>query len=171
MQSAHVLLEIFERIRSSVHAVVEDLDTEALTWQPDPEANTIGWLTWHLARVQDDHIADVAGREQVWDHGNWSERFSLPPGAPDMGFGHSPEQVAGVRPDGPAAIIEYLDTVTDQTRAYLEGLSDSDLDAVIDESWDPPVTLGVRLVSVIGDGLKHVGQAEYVKGLYERRDD
>ena len=27
------------------------------------------------------------------------------------------------------------------------------------------MTLGVRLVSVIGDDLQHVGQAAYVKGL------
>ena len=36
---------------------------------------------------------------------------------------------------------------------------------MVDEHWDPPVTAGVRLVSVIGDALQHLGQAAYVKGL------
>lgn len=169
MEPSDVLADAYERIRSSVHGVVADLDVDALTWRAGPEANTIAWLTWHLARVQDDHVADVAGREQVWARAGWPERFGLPAGASDTGFGHSPEQVARIRPDGPEAVVEYIDAVTAQTRAYLEGLSADDLDAVVDEAWDPPVTLGVRLVSVIGDGLKHVGQAEYVTGLYQRR--
>lgn len=169
MQSREVLLDAYERIRSSVQAVVADLDAAALAWRPDASANSIAWLTWHLARVQDDHVADVADREQVWAQDDWAERFGLPPGAGDTGFGYTSEQVARVRPDGPEPIVAYLDAVTGQTRAYVEGLSPDDLDVVIDESWDPPVTLGVRLVSVIGDGLKHVGQAEYVAGLYQRR--
>lgn len=170
MQSTQVLLDAYERIRSSVHAVVADLDGSALTWRPDPEANTIAWLTWHLARVQDDHVADVAGQRQVWEADGWPERFGLSAGAMDTGFGHSPDRVAQIRPDGPEPIAAYIDAATEQTRAYVEGLTTDDLDSVVDEAWDPPVTLGVRLVSVIGDGLKHVGQAEYVKGLYQRRD-
>ena len=30
---------------------------------------------------------------------------------------------------------------------------------------DPPVTLGVRLVSVVNDDTQHAGQASYVRGL------
>jgi hypothetical protein len=38
---------------------------------------------------------------------------------------------------------------------------------VVDASWDPPVTLGVRLVSVISDDLQHAGQAAYLRGMIE----
>jgi hypothetical protein len=41
----------------------------------------------------------------------------------------------------------------------------ADLDRVVDKRWDPPVTLGVRLVSVVDDDAQHVGQAAYVRGL------
>ncbi len=49
------------------------------------------------------------------------------------------------------------------------GLQPADLDVVVDERWDPPVTLGVRLVSVVNEVNQHVGQAAYVRGLLERR--
>ena len=52
-----------------------------------------------------------------------------------------------------------------RTVAHLAGLSEADLDRVVDERWDPPVTLGVRLVSVISDDLQHAGQAAYLRGL------
>jgi hypothetical protein len=52
-----------------------------------------------------------------------------------------------------------------RTAGFLRGLTDNDLDRVVDENWDPPVTLGVRLVSVLDDDLQHVGQAAYVRGF------
>ena len=38
-------------------------------------------------------------------------------------------------------------------------------DRVVDRTWDPPVTLGVRLVSILDDDTQHAGQAAYVRGL------
>jgi uncharacterized damage-inducible protein DinB len=51
---------------------------------------------------------------------------------------------------------------------FLRGLSDEDLDRVVDTNWDPPVTLGVRLVSVLSDDFQHLGQAAYLRGLLGR---
>ena len=48
-------------------------------------------------------------------------------------------------------------------------LTDDDLDRIVDTSWDPPVTLGVRLISVLSDDLQHAGQAAFVRGVLERR--
>jgi hypothetical protein len=58
--------------------------------------------------------------------------------------------------------------VHDRSVSYLQGLTDGDFDEVVDRSWDPPVTRGVRLVSVVGDDLQHAGQAAFVRGIVER---
>jgi hypothetical protein len=58
--------------------------------------------------------------------------------------------------------------VHERTTAFLAGLSDEDLDRVVDDRWDPPVTLEVRLVSTIGDDLQHAAQAAYVLGVAQR---
>ncbi len=169
MEVADLLVDAFERVRESVHDAVEGLTEEQLTARLDPEANTIAWLIWHLARVQDDHIGDVAGVEQVYTAQGWVQRFALPFEAGAIGYGHSSADVAAVRVGDPALLTGYYDAVHDQTVRYVRGLVGPDLDRVVDEAWDPPVTLGVRLVSVVNDATQHVGQAAFVRGVLERR--
>lgn len=170
MTSANDLLtDAFGRIRETVHDAVEGLGPDQLAYRPDDRANSIAWLVWHLTRVQDDHVSEAAGREQAWAADGWASRFGLPFGEGETGFGHSPEQVAAVRVESADLLTGYHDAVHDRTVAFLDGLDEKDLDRVVDERWDPPVTLAVRLVSVIGDDMQHVGQAAYVRGLVERR--
>ena len=164
MTPADLLTDAFGRIRDGAHRVLADLDDEALAARPGPDANTIGWLVWHLLRVQDDHVADVAGTEQVWTSQGYADRAGLPFDDGATGFGQSAEEVGQVRL-GAGLLGEYADAVTEATLAYLASIGPDDLDRVVDESWDPPVTLAVRLVSVIGDDLQHLGQAAYAKGL------
>ena len=56
-----------------------------------------------------------------------------------------------------------------QTVAQLAGLEPRDLDRIVDKSWDPPVSLGVRLVNVTAEDLQHAGQAAYIRGMLSRR--
>jgi hypothetical protein len=169
MRTTQLLTDAFARIEATARRTLEGLDADALAYRPDDEANPIGWLLWHTARVQDDHVAEVAEREQVWHDQDWPGRFDLADDSMDTGFGHGPDEVAAVHPDGTDALIDYLAQVSERTRGFLERLDDDDLDRVVDESWDPVVTLGVRLTSVVSDSLQHLGQAGYVRGLWERR--
>jgi len=168
MTLGELLVDSFNRVREGAHEVVEGLSEDQLAQVPAPGANSIAWLVWHLARIQDDHIAHVAGREQVWTGDGWHHRFGLPFDARDTGYGHSSGDVARVRVE-PSLLTGYLDAVHEQSVAFVSGLSEEDLGRIVDERWDPPVTLGVRLVSVINDDDQHVGQAAYARGLLERQ--
>lgn len=169
MTSAQLLTDAFGRVRDVVHEVVDGATPKELVHRVDPEANTIAWLIWHLTRVQDDHIADVAGLPQLWTAKGWAARFGLPLPPTDTGYGHTPGQVAAVRVTSGELLTGYYDAVHQQTLDYVGGLTDDDLPRVVDRSWDPPVTLAVRLVSVISDDLQHAGQAAFVKGIVQRR--
>ena len=169
MRETDLLMDAFGRIRSLVHGVVEGLEPHRLELRVDEEANTIAWLVWHLTRVQDDHIAEVAGRDQAWTAEGWADRFGLPFDDADTGFGHSPDEVGQVRVADPGLLTGYHDDVHAHTVEFLQKVTPDDLDRVVDEAWDPPVTLGVRLVSVIGDDWQHAGQAAFVRGVAERR--
>jgi uncharacterized damage-inducible protein DinB len=160
--SAELLTDAFDRIRDVVHDAVEGLSEDQLAHRPAPGANSIAWLVWHLTRVQDDHVAEVAGAEQVWP--GWADRFGLPFGVGDTGYGHDAEAVGAVRVAGDL-LLGYHDAVHSRTVEYVRGITDGDLGRVVDERWDPPVTLGVRLVSVVSDDLQHAGQAAFVRGL------
>jgi uncharacterized damage-inducible protein DinB len=161
--SAELLEDAFGRIAEGAVSVVDGLTPADLTHRVAANANPIGWLVWHLLRVQDSQVADVAGTDQVWSSG-WDQRFGLPyaPGA--TGYGQSSDEVGALTVTG-ELLDGYARAVSDVTRAYVIGLTDQDLDRVVDERWDPPVTLGVRLLSIIQDDIKHLGQAEYVRGL------
>jgi uncharacterized damage-inducible protein DinB len=168
MTSAEVLADAFGRIRGAVHGAVEGLSNEDLAFRIDSAANSIAWLVWHLTRVQDDHVAAVAGIDQLWMSSGWADEFGLPLEVSDTGYGHGSEEVGVVRSDA-RQLLGYYDAVHEQTLGFVLTLGDEDLDRVVDTRWDPPVTLGVRLVSVLEDDFQHVGQAAYVRGVVERR--
>jgi len=169
MELNELLIELFGRVDEEIHSAVDGLDVEALTTAPAEGANPIGWLVWHLTRVQDDHMADIFDSEQVWVTGDWGRRFGVDSDASNTGWNHSWEEVTTIRPDGTKALVEYYDVVSELTRGFLATVTAKDLDRVVDTRWNPPVTLGVRLVSIVDDEIQHAGQANYVRGLLDRR--
>ena len=167
MTSAELLTDAFGRVREEIHAAVDGLTVEQLAFRVDADANSIAWLCWHLSRVQDDHLAGAFGLTQVW--ASYRDRFGLPFAADEIGYGQSSKEVAQIR--APAELLtEYYDAVHERTLRLVAGITEQDLSRIVDERWDPPVTLGVRLVSVVSDCLQHVGQAAFVRGILLRRD-
>jgi uncharacterized damage-inducible protein DinB len=162
-----LLLELYGRIPPLARDAVDGLGADRLTERPAPGANTIAWLVWHLTRVQDHHMSEILATEQIWVTSDWAARFGLPADPSNTGYGHSAAEVVAVRPDGADVLMEYLDAVHERTRAALEQLTPAQLDRIVDRRWDPPVTLGVRLVSIADDSLQHVGQAAYLRGLLD----
>lgn len=169
MPSANELLKDgFSRVEGVLAATLSDLAPLTLEARIDPDANSISWLTWHLSRVQDDHIADVAGTQQVWTAAGWEQRFALGLASGDFGFGHTSAQVGQVRDLSATDLLGYHRAVHAATQRYLDSLNDDDFEQVVDDHWDPPVTLGVRLTSVLADNLQHAGQVAYVAGVLAR---
>ena len=168
MNAAEILIDALGRVQEVVHHVVDDLTPDQLSERVSADANTIAWLVWHLTRVQDDHVADVRGTEQVWTAEGFTDLWGLPFDPRDTGFGHSSDQVAAVRVSS-GELIRYYDAVHERTVSYVGGLQDAELDRIVDERWDPPVSLGVRLVSVVNDDLQHAGQAAFIRGIIRGR--
>ncbi|MBD0707188.1 MULTISPECIES: mycothiol transferase [unclassified Streptomyces] len=170
MNSAALLTDAFGRVREAVHEAVEGLGEDVLAARVDPEANSIAWLVWHLTRVQDDHLAAAFGTGQLWEAEGWRERFGLPFPKEATGYGQTSARAGAVRSSA-ELLLGYHDAVHARTVELVGALRDADLDRVVDASWDPPVTLGVRLVSVLADDLQHAGQAAYARGVVERREN
>lgn len=163
-----LLLDSFTRVRELVVSLTMGLTPGEATFRPDADANTIAWLLWHLTRIQDDHVAELAGTEQVWTAQGWYERFGLPFDRAATGYGQTGGDVAAVRAE--ASLLDgYHADVHAMTTRYLDTVTAGELDRIVDHRWDPPVTAGVRLVSVLGDCMQHLGQAAYVRGIAARR--
>jgi hypothetical protein len=170
MRSADLIADSFGRIRETVTDTLYGLDAEQLTYRVDVDANPIAWLVWHLTRIQDDHLAAAFGVPQVWSEGGWAARFGLQPGSMETGYGHNRVQVAALCEAVSASglLADYHEETYQQTIKLVSGVTDEDLNRVVDTSWRPPVTLGVRLISVINDDTQHAGQAAFVRGIVLR---
>ncbi len=165
--AADLLHEAHSRIPETVEGALDGLSPEQLATQPDlgqGPNNSIGWLVWHLSRQEDAQVAQLAGSDEVWADG-WHERLKLPYAADAMGYGMTDEEVAKFPAVAADDLLAYQRAVHERTATYLEGLADAEWEKVVDESYDPPVTLAVRLVSVVDDAAQHGGQAAYVRGL------
>lgn len=168
MRSVEIIRDSLGRVHELIPAVLDGMDAADLTWRPDADSNPVGWLVWHLCRTEDGHLAEIAGHDDLWLADGWQQRFGLPYPPAAGGFGQTSEQVGRFTVDGPELLIGYAAAVAGQTNRILDGLGDTDLDRIIDRNWDPPVTVGVRIVSVMVETAQHVGQAAYLKGLRDR---
>jgi hypothetical protein len=169
MELHELLIDLFDRVAEHVHEAVDGLDVDALVTPPEPGANPIGWLVWHLTRVQDDHVAEIVDEEQIWISGKWAHRFGVAADAHNTGYDHSWKDVMSIRPESAEVLVEYYEAVAARTRVLLDTITAKDLDRIIDKRWDPPVTVGVRLISIADDDIQHGGQASYVRGILDRR--
>ncbi len=159
-----LLRDSFTRLIEHVDDLTDGLTDDISDYRPTPEANSIAWLIWHSARVQDIQLAHVAGVEQVWTRGGWVDRFGLDLPPNDTGYGHGPDEVAKVR--APAELLSgYYHAVHKLTLEYIASVSADELRRVVDTNWDPPVTASARLVSIIDDCAQHLGQAAYLRGI------
>lgn len=167
-RSVALLTDAFERVAHAVPGLLADLNTAQLAWYPGPFANSIGWLVWHMARVEDDHMAGIAESEQVWLTQGWVDRFALPYDSLDIGYGQTPDQAHRLEA-GADLLGGYYAAVHARTMEILAAFTDPEFDRIVDRNWDPPVTAAVRIVSVVNDVTQHVGQAAYVRGLLNAR--
>jgi hypothetical protein len=159
-----LLRDAFTRLIEHVDELTDGLTDDVSFHRPTSDANSIAWLIWHSARVQDAQVADIAGVEQVWTADGWVDRFGLDLARDDTGYGHSAEDVGKVR--APAVLLaEYYRAVHAMTLDYVITVTSAELARIVDNRWDPPVTAGVRLVSIIDDCAQHLGQAAYVRGI------
>ena len=166
MEWHDLMVDAYGRIPEIMERVLDGLSEEDLNWQPKPDCNSIGWLAWHLTRVQDDHIASLMGEEQLWVKDGWHARFNRPAEVKDMGFGHTPEDLAAFRAPGTDILLGYHREVVARSQAFFPTLSQTDLDRELNEPrFQPLPTVGVRIVSVLGDNLEHAGQMAYIRGL------
>jgi Protein of unknown function (DUF664) len=167
MDCNDLIIDGLNRVDEDFRRALEGLTAEQLGFRPAEHANSVAWLAWHLTRVMDDHVSELAGRPQAWISDGWHARFGKPGDMGDTGFGYGPAEVAALRPESADVLLEYFAFVFERSLGYVRAVSCGDMDRVIDRRRDPPVTVGVRLISVVNDCTQHVGQLAYLRGLIE----
>lgn len=164
MNAIEILIDLARRPQAAAAHLRGRLTAEMLNAHPHHD-NSIAWLLWHAAREIDEQLADISGHTSVWQSQGFAERFGLPVGEQEHGYGHSPAQARAIIVHDPDLLFEHLDAVIDAQVTFLSALDERELDRIVDERWDPPVTLSARMVSMSVDAAEHVGQAAYIAGI------
>ena len=168
MDGAELISDALGRVNRILHRSLEGAPVEMVCKMPTPSTNSMAWLTWHLTRVQDHHISDMAGLPQLWTSEGWHARFGMAADDKETGNGHTLEQVAALKVDSVDVLLGYADAAYERSKTLLARMSPKDLDRVLDEpQFDPLPTVGVRLVSVVSDNTQHAGQIGYLRGYHD----
>jgi hypothetical protein len=168
MEGAALIDDALGRVNQLLHSTLKGVPAETLCKMPTPDTNSMAWLAWHLTRVHDHHLSDLAGLPQLWSSGGWHAKFGMKPDDTETGTGHTPQQVAALKVDSPDVLLAYNDAVYERSKKYLAALKPADLDRELDEpQYTPLPKVGVRLVSVVSDNTQHAGQIAYLRGYFE----
>ena len=170
MHVPEFVARVLDQIQEDLQLSLDGIATCELAFRPVPQANSMAWLAWHIARAQDIRFSRLTGREQLWISVGWHERFGLPADPEDVGKGYTDEQVAAVRPSDVETLRAYCRAVHERVRTYLRSLPPDAADQLVDDPESgSPTTLGEILIHTVHGGLAHVGQLGYVRGIVERR--
>ncbi|MDO4887658.1 MAG: DUF664 domain-containing protein [Actinomycetaceae bacterium] len=168
MTFADILIDSLNRSRERLDRALAGVSVEQANTQPAPQTaprtDSLTWLAWHTAREIDLQVSVLAGTTPLW-FARYSARFALDLPDDTQDWRHSPSEAAKVTVDDLALLREYLDDAYALAVGFLRGLDESRLGEIVDDSWDPPVTLGARLVSIVDDAAQHSGQAIYTRRL------
>ena len=165
MAIGRVIKDALDRNERYMLAALSGLSPEELRARPAPESNPIGWLMWHLSRVQDYAVSTITEQETVWVREGWHERFGMAPDPAYRGNGDTSEQVDAFAPPNAETLADYYRAVRANTDAFLDSLTEADLTRLV-----PPVRgtelvpLAERLPGVIVETIHHGGQVAYARG-------
>ncbi len=160
-----VVKSVLDRNERYMLAALSGLSPEELRARPAPESNPIGWLMWHLTRVQDYAISTILEHETVWVRGKWYEKFGMAPDPAYRGNGDTPEQVDQFAAPNTETLVAYYRAVRANTDAFLNALTEEDLSRMVPPvRGTEPVPLAERLPGIIVETVHHGGQVAYARG-------
>jgi len=157
------IVDAFAKEHGFLSDAVRDLNPDELVWRAGPEANPIGWILWHMLRVEDMWFQFFIQRQpEIWERDGWNEKFGLP--SRDNGFDHTPGQVSDFPAFDLKEMLAYGAAVRAETLSYLKTVTPEQMDVVPREAR-PEMSVGRIFRQVVGEIYQHQGHIAYLKGL------
>ena len=163
MEFQQLLVMIFERVPQVLEKALDGLTQDDLDYLPKTDCNSIGWLTWHLIRVQDTAISRLMEKEQLWIADKWYSKFNRSADSTDRGVGHRSEEVSSFQSPDTNTFLNYYQAILKRTNEYISNLSTTELERETDIPRFP--TVGIYLASLTSEILQHLGQIAYLRGM------
>ena len=165
MSVKEFIREAMQLTRKDLLDNIRDLTAEELAWRPAPHSNSIGFLAWHITRVEDGWIQRPIQRKlHLWVADKWAERFGMPEEQRDMGYGYTVEQLQAFKTPSLELLLGYSQAVRDATLAFLDTWDPASDAIEVRAPWGT-MTVATTFQQLIWELNQHGGQIAYVKGI------
>lgn len=148
---------------------LDGLTSEELAWRPGSDSNSIGFIAWHVNRVEDRWIQRFAQDvPEIWVRDRWHDTFGLE--IEDTGVRFTVEQVTAFPTIEPDTLLRFCKAIQSETRRFLATLSEADLERVpintpFGSSTFAGWSIGRMFRQIFGEFNQHLGEIRYVRGL------
>jgi len=165
MEINNFTLDMLNQVQQALTTAVDGLTHEELTFQPQNDANSIGFILWHQVRVEDSMVpGTIQKKPQVWTSGKWYRKLNLPEDPNDNGWGYTAEQVAAFPVPKLKDLLDYAEEVRSQTVECLKGMTPDRFDEVIQTPFGD-LTISQIFSLLLCEITLHIGQIAYLRGL------
>jgi uncharacterized damage-inducible protein DinB len=163
MKPIELIVKSLEESRQYVADAIKGLSQDDIAWRPKTHSNSIAFLLWHVARVEDLWINRILlGEKEVYELEGWHKKFNTP--AQDSGFGYDVAKLKSWPVPKLALLKEYAAVVREKTLAYLKSVNEKKLDEPKDFGWSKG-NVGSALSHLITEVAEHSGQIGYLRGI------
>ncbi len=185
MTGREVLLDLLLNLLDQVRSLLTSISPEALQWQPDPEANSIGVTLWHVSRSLDLLRARIlekrTSREELWYLFGWALRKRYDPtgiGTAGLGnlVGYTRAQVEALPVLTAHELLQYFEQVCEALRVHLRDMPNDYLYRP-PPGWPthpdmprPPETTYLCMRDFMTDAYEHLGEIKAIKAMWERKN-
>lgn len=165
METSAFILDMLGHMKQSLTGAVDGLSQEEIEWQPGREANSIGFILWHMARAEDSGIQDwLQQKPQIWTLEKWYQKLNLSENPEDSGYGYTAEQLAAFPVPELKDLLGYSDAVRSRTIDYLQSITPDEFDKVVKTPLGE-FTAGQILSLFMVELTQHIGHIAYLRGL------
>lgn len=163
MEAKEIIKLSLERSEEFLTSALKDLSQQEFAWSPGPESNSMAFIMWHQARVEDFFVNRVIrGQVELYEAQGFRDRLGTPP--KDTGNSYTVEKLRAWQAPPMETLVAYHQAVRQATLDLLETVTPQKLDEVPKPDRSPE-SVGIMLMRVITEAAHHVGQMSYLRGM------
>ena len=166
MHIQQLIEETFLEMDSGFEKALGGLTPNELRWQPNHEANSIGFTYWHVGRAEDIWIHEFAlNQSSVFEKNGWHQRWTIP--VSHTGGGYTAEQVQKFAVPPLAELHQYYRQVRKETLSYLSHLKPDDFFFMptTNRVTRKGYSIGRMFGHLLCEESQHLGHIAYIRGM------
>ncbi|MFC1994682.1 DinB family protein [Chloroflexota bacterium] len=168
MDTKELILASLEQSKGYLSKALDGLTQEEAAWSPRAECNSIAFISWHIARVEDFFVNRALQRkDELYESEGWQEKLGTPP--KEVGYQYTVGQLCAWPVPQLEVLRAYADSVREKTLAFLKHLAPARLSEVPRPDRSPD-SIGVTLGRISTEIALHVGQIAYLRGMLRGLD-